>query len=215
MASFAPPLSHLEGLVRNASEAGCLVRLDCESVRHEVLHDQLLACCAQEHQLQRLRQALLLNTLPAAKEGGSCNQSGSATTVDSGSPEVQQLRSARVLCEEALACTRRNIDMLVTEADSLLQNVDRSATELRRYAENNEAFLREIEEAGASSSLAAAKQRLWLVEESLTARVEATLSALRAKLNPGPPAPPNATQHAPPRAPHARGPTPAAPQRAW
>ena len=45
--------------------------------------------------------------------------------------------------------------------------------------DSNEALSAELAEEGSAPAVAAAKQRLWLIEESLTARMEAMLSTLR------------------------------------
>ena len=81
----------------------------------------------------------------------------------------------------ALATVRANIDMLVTEIDEVLRGVAESASTVRRYAEGNEALAAELSEEGAPA-LAAAKQRLWLVEESLAYRMDSVLQSLRERL---------------------------------
>ena len=176
---FAPPLPLMDGFVRNASEAAALVRLDYESIKYEVLHDHLLGCCAHERELMRLHSVLALAT------GGTPLHAYEADAASADATATARLRAALVLCEQALAATRRSIDRIVVDIDELVKQVDQSATTLRRYAESNEAFVREIQEAGtdaAPPALASTKQQLWLVEESLVARVDATLAALRARL---------------------------------
>jgi len=82
--SLAPPLPLLASSVRNASEASALVDMDLLALRHEVLHDHLLACCAHEHELQRAHDVLVR----AAANGDA------------------QLLSASALCASALVTVR-------------------------------------------------------------------------------------------------------------
>ena len=156
---FEPPLALLASSVRNASEAAALVDIDILALRHEVLHDHLLACCAHEHELEQAR----------------CKLARVAADGD------QQLVAASALCMSALATVRGNIELLVTEADEVLCSVRESARTIRRYAESNEALAAELAEEGAPA-LAAAKQRLWLVEESLAHRMDSMLAALSERL---------------------------------
>ena len=162
--SFAPPLALLASSVRNASEATALVDIDLLALRHEVLHDHLLACCVHERELQRARDAFTR----AAAAGDA------------------QIRPAAVLCASALESVRSNIDLLVAEADEVLQGVRDSMGTIRRLAESNEAFAAELAEEG-TPSLAAAKQRLWLVEESLAHRMNRMLTSLRERMTTAPP----------------------------
>ena len=67
-----------------------------------------------------------------------------------------QIRPAAVLCASALESVRSNIDLLVAEADEVLQGVRDSMGTIRRLAESNEAFAAELAEEG-TPSLAAAK----------------------------------------------------------
>lgn len=157
-ASLAPPLHLLASSVRNASEATALVDVDLLALRHEVLHDHLLACCAHERELQRTHDIV---TRRAAGD------------------EHSQLRAAAALCATALATVRANIAMLVAEADEVIRGLCEST--IQRHAESNEALAAELAEEGAPM-LAAAKQRLWLVEESLAHRMSRMLATLRDRM---------------------------------
>ena len=53
---------------------------------------------------------------------------------------------------------------------------------IKRYAESNEALAAELAEEGGAHSLAAAKERLWLIEESLVHRMGSTLSSLAGRI---------------------------------
>ena len=53
-----PPLELLAGSVRNGREAAALVDIDTLALKHEVIHDHLLASCAHERELERLQRAL-------------------------------------------------------------------------------------------------------------------------------------------------------------
>lgn len=157
-ASFAPPLAHLASTVRNASEAAALVDVDLLALRHEVLHDHLLACCAHERDLERAHH-----------------------TISRAALADPQLLAAASLCASALVTVRDNIELLVAEVDEVLQGVHEAAATVRRYAEGNEALVAELIEDGAPC-LAASKQRLWLVEESLAFRMDTMLSSLRNRM---------------------------------
>ena len=86
------------------------------------------------------------------------------------------------MCASALATVRANIELLVAEADQVVRGLHESASTIRRYAETNEALVAELTEDGAPSALAAAKQRLWLVEESLAYRMDRMLSSLHGRM---------------------------------
>ena len=149
--SFAPPLDLLAGLVKNGREAHALAALDCHAVRHEVVMDHMLVCCAHSRVLERLWCALQLR----------CGAD-------------PRLHAASVICHEALAAVNEDICALVAEADVTLRAVADSSNTLSRYAENNEELAEEL--AGEAAHVAAAKQQLWLVEESLVARIGACIS---------------------------------------
>ena len=155
--SFAPPLPLLASSVRNAREAASLVELDVLAVRHEVIHDHLLACCAHERRLEALHSRALAAADP-------------------------QLLAVAALCATALATVRRDIGLLVAEADEVLKGVAEKEGTIKRYAESNEALAAELAEEGGAHSLAAAKERLWLIEESLVHRMGSTLSSLAGRI---------------------------------
>ena len=159
--SFAPPLALLASSVRNASEAAALVDIDMLALRHEVLHDHLLACCAHEQELERAHHSI-----------------SHAAVAD------PQLLTAAALCAGALETVRRNVSLLVREVEEVLHCVCEAEGTIRRYAEGNETLAAELVEEGAPG-LGAAKQRLWLVEESLAYRMSAMLAGLREKMAEG------------------------------
>jgi hypothetical protein len=159
MQDFSPPLHLLAGLVRNPREAKALVDLDGHAIRYEVALDHLLSCCAQERDLEHLRCTLTLHSRVDAS-----------------------LQTALVLCDNALVNVRRSIDVIVAEVDALLRRVAELSVTLRRYAESNEALAKELEEDRSAPAVAAAKQRLWLVEESLAARSDQLLATMRRRV---------------------------------
>ena len=145
--------------MRNGREARTLVTLDILAARHKVLLDHLLAACAQEHDLQALRSVLSVQC-----------------TSDEG------LLAALSVVVNALSVVQQNIAGIIRRADELLQAIHDSAGMLRQHAENNEALADELAAEGGAASVAAAKQRLWLIEESLACRIDASLAALKEKL---------------------------------
>ena len=149
---FALPFALLSS-VRNVRESRALVELDLQALSLEVLHDHLLAACAHEYALERLRSALCI-------------------------ADSAQLHAASALCASALATTRHNICLLVAETDDVLRTASECASTVRQYAESNEALAVELAEEGAPT-LAAAKERLWLIEASLVHRVSCLLASLR------------------------------------
>ena len=157
--AFAPPLHLLSSTVRNQTEASALVDIDLLALRHEVLHDHLLTCCAHEQALSQAHQAISRNA--------------------SSDP---QLHAAAALLASALATIRGNITQLVAEADEVLHGVAECAGVARRYAEGNETLAAEVAEGGAHA-LAAQKQRLWLIEESLAYRMNSQLDSLRGRMS--------------------------------
>ena len=143
------PLNLLAGHVRNKKEAKTLINcLDCQA-QHRAVLDHLLACTSYEHELFRVLNA-----------------------IDMASGSDARLRSARALIASALDGVRHDIDVLAVQAAELLNTLDESRNSLMTYAENNEAVYHELSEEGTGHSLASAKQRLWLVEESLAAHIE-------------------------------------------
>ena len=148
------PIHILAGHVRNKKEAQTLIGMDCRVAQHELLLDHLLACCAHERELARALRAI-----------DTCSQR-----------DLTSLNGPRALISSALDTVRCNIDSLVAEIDGVLCGLSESAHVLKQYAESNEALALELLEEGSAPSVAAAKQRLWLVEESLCARVETTIA---------------------------------------
>lgn len=145
--------------VRNAREASLLVDLDCLEARQSLLLNHLMACCAHDRHLRLVESALTVY----------------------GSGEAQ-LRAASALICTALATIRRDVAALLAEMDSLLKHVTECHYLLQGYSASNEVLAIELAEEGAAPGIAAAKQRLWLIEESLVTRIESVLGPLQRQL---------------------------------
>jgi hypothetical protein len=147
------PIRLLAGHVRNKKEARVLVNcVDCQA-QHAAVLDHLLACSSYELELSRALSGIEM-------------LSGSDA----------RLHAARALIASALDGVRRDIDALVAQAAEHLNQLDEACRSLRTYAENNEATYLELSEEGSAQNIASSRQRLWLVEESLAARIELALA---------------------------------------
>ena len=124
------PYHLLVGATRNEREAQRLVSLDVLQLHQRVVSDNLLACFAQERELQRLITLM--------------------------EHEVQMV-AAMSIVTVALTTVRSNIRDLLARAHSIAQRLAEARTEL-----DGSGLVPDLD-----APLARAKERLWLVEESL------------------------------------------------
>ena len=145
---------HLLGnLVRNAREAQAIVQLDVNAIRQQCIYDHLLACCAHERELKQLHFDL-------------CT---------AGDPK---LNAAAALVDVARTATRANVQELMDLADQSLKEVASVRSTLDWFRAANQSLVDELKTEG-YAPLAAAKERLWLIEESLVYRIDGVLDELR------------------------------------
>ena len=156
------PIRLLGGHVRNKKEARVLLGcVDCQA-QHAAVLDHLLACTSYELELSRALNA-----------------------IDRLCGSDAHLHAARALIASALDGVRHDIDTLVAQAAEHLDQLAHICNSLRAYAENNETVYLELTEEGAAPNIASTRQRLWLVEESLAARIELALATHAAGLASG------------------------------
>ena len=139
------PYHLLVGATRNEREAQRLVSLDVLQLHQRVVSDNLLACFAQERELQRLITLM--------------------------EHEVQMV-AAMSIVTVALTTVRSNIRDLLARAHSIAQRLAEARTELDWFRSTNQSLVAEIRDGSGlvpdlDAPLARAKERLWLVEESL------------------------------------------------
>ena len=139
------PYHLLVGTTRNEREAQRLVSLDVLQMHQRVVSDNLLACFAQERELQRLITLM--------------------------EDEVQMV-AAMSIVTVAMSSVRSNIRDLLARARSIAQRLAEARTELDWFRSTNQSLVAEIRDGSGlvpqdDAPLARAKERLWLVEESL------------------------------------------------
>ena len=150
MDDAAPPMHLLAGLVRNAREAQALVALDVNAIQRQTTLDHLLACCSHQHELERLHDALLA------------------------SPPDPKLNAAVALVSVVLAGVHADIDTLLSKADAELWTMSKTLrSEIDWFRSANASLVDELQGCG---PVAAAKERLWLIEESLLLRIDNVLA---------------------------------------
>ncbi len=136
------PYHLLIGATRNELEAQRIISLDVLQLHHRVISDNLLACFAQEHELQCLIDLMQHDA---------------------------QLLAAMSIVTMALSAVRSNIRELLACAHSVAQRLAEVRSELDWFCSTNQSFAAEIRDGIMSpdAPLANAKEQLWLVEESL------------------------------------------------
>ena len=154
-------LQLLEGHVRNPREARALVALDVSAVRQSAILDHLLACCAHERELARLLDELA-HRRHAVNAGDGV--------------EDPKLNAAVALVTVGLDAVRADLNALLPLASAELDAIVKLRGELDWFRSCNQSLVEELQREGVA--LAASKERLWLVEESLLLRLDGTIRSL-------------------------------------